>query len=630
MRILSAAMTTALRLTVMASVVGPTTRAANVDRIYYDTLYQFCDTLLSTQITTTESPDRGALVCPSVNPQPHPLHSRAGEAVYPLAIAFRETGTAKYRDAAIILGDWMIAKQQAGGAWGEEWPKYDGWAGTTSDQLISLAGAYEILRDAMTTGERATWQQSMRKAADYIARTFPAGNINYQPTGAVALVYASRVVADPPEGWRKKADSLIALTLAGVNADGFITGEGNGVDLGYNLAQTIGYLALYGHLTSDVALRRRTADLLRVHSYFVYPNGTVDNSWGTRSFKWTYESGTKTAPGVYFTFALLQDEDATFAPAGRLCLDYLIHHDLSHGFVTYGSDAPSHASTEPPCLYGTFARAQSLALAIAYAPPAATNSGATTLPAQRTNWFKFFPTTKVTLVRTPSMMATISAYGEAKRYGRGQVPRGGSITNLWIDGFGPLGMAQAASVTLYKREEPAHMPVESALLPLTPRIETTINGVYYANLFETDAQMTAEQKDGFVEVKTTGELRSADGRSSGVAFELTHQFYPRSIKKIFKLQSAKSIDVRVVEPFVKHAGMHVVAAGDRAVAIMSGQEGGWRLAVGPTSTPVELRLGADAEKYWCPFPSVECIPVVASFSAGSEPTIVILELSRRD
>src|SRR4051812_33057438 len=124
MRILFAAVIMAARVSVVACVIGTTMRAADGDRSYYDTLYQFCDTLLTTQITSADSPDRGALVCPSVNPQPHPLHSRAGEAVYPLAIAFRETAAAKYRDAAIILGNWMITKQQAGGAWGEEWPKY--------------------------------------------------------------------------------------------------------------------------------------------------------------------------------------------------------------------------------------------------------------------------------------------------------------------------------------------------------------------------------------------------------------------------------------------------------------------------------------------------------------------------
>ena len=101
----------------------------------------------------------------------------------------------------------------------------------------------------------------------------------------------------------------------------FITGEGRGLDLGYNIAQTIGFIAWYGVLQDSPDTVELAASLLKTHLHFIYPNGAIDNSWGTRNFTWTLESGTKTAPGVHFTFGLLADRDPTLHRGARLALD---------------------------------------------------------------------------------------------------------------------------------------------------------------------------------------------------------------------------------------------------------------------------------------------------------------------
>src|SRR6185312_2126659 len=90
-----------------------------LDARYDRTLITLCDALVATQISDPASPDFGALVCPSTNPQIHPLHSRAAEAVYPFAVAYRRTKDPRYRDAAVHLAHWLIGKQQSRGAWGE-------------------------------------------------------------------------------------------------------------------------------------------------------------------------------------------------------------------------------------------------------------------------------------------------------------------------------------------------------------------------------------------------------------------------------------------------------------------------------------------------------------------------------
>ena len=582
-----------------------------LDAKYTTTLITLCDALVATQIIDPAAADFGALVCPSVNPQIHPLHSRAAEAVYPFAIVYQRTHNPRYRDAAVSLGRWLIGKQQPRGAWGEAWPNYDAWAGTTADQLISLAGAYPILRDELTTADRIAWEHSMRQAAAYIVASFPVGNINYHPTGAVALLLAAEALHDPVPAWLVKADALVALTLKAVNTDGLLTGEGAGVDLGYNLAQSIGDLALYGILKSDNTIKNRAAELLHAHAWFVYPNGSVDNSWGTRSYKWTYESGTKTAPGVYFTFALLADKDPSFGPNGRLCLDYLIGHAMHAGLVTEGPHAGLHASLTPPCLYSTFARAQSLALALVYAPEEIVSAAASP-PAPRENWFRFFPTVNVAVVRTERIMATVSAYGAIERYGRGQVSRGGSLTNLWIEGFGRDGFAQTSSVSVYRREEDIHMPNESALQPLTPRAECTIDGVYFSNLFETDGKMSVTKNTDSIVVTTTGRLRAVSGATADVEYSLTHRFFGNRLTKEWTFRSPRAHVVRIVEPFVRDPDLAIEQTTPRQLTLRNSGRESWIFSIGRSPAACTVSLGENAEQYWSPFPAVNAYPIVVT------------------
>jgi hypothetical protein len=517
----------------------------------------------------------------------------------------------------------LIGKQQARGAWGEDAPNFDGWTGTTSDQLISIAGAYPMLRDDLSSTDRALWESAIHRAADFVVQTFPVGNVNYSPTGAVALLLAADAVRDPVPAWLAKAHSLIALTFQAVNSDGLLTGEGQGVDLGYNIAQSIGFLALYGTLKSDETIRDRAAALLRTHAVFVYPNGAVDNSWGTRSYKWTYESGTKTAPGVYFTFALLADKDPSFVSAERRCLDYLIDDAVHDGIVMTGPHADQHASVSPPCLYSTFARAQSIAMALVYAPKKIADVTPALFRGQQKEWVRFFPTVNVTILRTDRVMATVSAYGAVARYGRGQVSRGGAITNLWIEGYGRSGLVQASSVSNYRREEDIHMPVESALLPLTSRAECTIDGVYYATLYETEGKMSVTQNADSIEVATTGRLRSVTGATSDVEYRLAHRFLGDHITNEWVFKSPRARCIRIVEPFVRDPDLKVEQTDSRHAIFDRGGKERWVFAVEKSPANCGLSCGRDAGHYWSPFPSVNGYPVdITLTTAPNQPMLV--------
>jgi len=578
---------------------------------YLKTLYQLSDLLLTTQITKTTDPAYGALVSPSTNPDKNPIHSRGAEAVYPFAVAFKHSQNAKYADAAVLLGNWLTTIQNAAGGWIEEWPSTGGWDGTTADQLISMAGAYTILKARLTTQENARWVDSITKSADFVQATFPRNNINYTPTGAVALVMASKAVPAPKASWLTKAASLMDTTLQSINTDNFITGEGSGVDLGYNIAQSIGYIAMYGLILPSATHVDRAASLLKTHEYFMYPNGAIDNSWGTRTYKWTLESGTKTAPGVYFSFALLADKDPTFQRGAQLALAFLRDQsENAKGWVAYGPHASRHATSDPPSNYSTFARAQSIATAIELGP-----SAVATAPiwADGKNWFKYFPTVSTGVLRTDKIMATLSVYGQIGTYARETLVRGGSVSALWFEGYGPTGFLQVSSQTVYTRVEALHMPIEAALLPLTPRIETTA-GTYYTNVYDDKATLSMSASTDGTDAVATGALKSIAGAASGTTFTWSYQFGKDSYTKEVTVSSGTN--VRIVEPFVDNTGNQYELQGTDTFRITTVGGGVWQVKVVSSTGPYELVAGEDRAKYWSPFPGLDCYPLAIKLSAA--------------
>lgn len=591
---------------------------------YLEVLESLCDQLLSTQVTDPDDPDYGALVSPSTNPQPNPRHSRAAEAVYPLAVMYKRSGDEKYKNATILLGNWLIGIQQEDGAWGENWPGHRGWNGTTADQLISLAGALELLGGEMIADDRKAWDNSIAAAADFSLDRFGPGrsNINYIPTAAVGLVLAHRAVESPKAAWLEKAEELIVYLKSQVNEDGLIVGEGKGVDLGYNIAQSIGFLAWYGILLEQPETVDLAASLLKSHMHFMYPNGAIDNSWGTRSFKWTLESGTKTAPGVHFTFGLLADKDPAIYRGAHLALDWLVNHALDeHNRVTYGPHAFLYTSSNPPSNYGTFARAQSIATAVEFGAAA---DELAPIPAEQKNWLKFFPTVGTTVLRTDRVMATISAYENNKRYPLETAVRGGSATAVWFKGYGPDGFLQVSSQTKYNRIENKHMPDGIDPLPLTPRIETT-NGPYLTNLFDAVASLEVKSAQTPIEVVSAGKLRGKEGET-GPAFTWTHSFLADAYTKTVQVESSEGL--RIVEPFVDNTGNCYALDGDDTFIITQADGSQWQLEVESSNVPFTLSHGEQRELYYFPFPGLNAYPLTISLD-GTGNTEITYKISAR-
>lgn len=582
---------------------------------YLKTLYELCKALLKLQMTDPSSTHYGAIFDPACGV----FHTRAGEAVFPFAVAWKHSRRQEFLEAAISLGNWLVLQQQPEGFWFET---PDTWTGTTTDQLLMLSCTYPLLEGELDRQQREAWQYSIRKAADYLVEVMNQdfAHINYSATTGASLAAAYRIV--PNKRYLDKARELARLVMAKLNTEGFLEGEGDkikgiqyGVDLGYNVDMSLWGLALYAKLVGDESAWQVTRQALRTHLSFLYPNGALDNSWGTRSYKWTVY-GSKTADGCQALFSLFAGENPIYRTAGLRNLAYL-RSCVRNGLVGCG---PWYWEIYegPPCIYPTFARAKNLALALEFGD--VSEGPLPPLPSDKAGWFRHFHSVDVVLVRTKGLMATVTAYGQGM-LGRSKYsnhPTGGSISALWGEDYDWL---QLSSQSRYERQESVHMPrISKPLKPLTPRIEFRNGNAWCTNLHEFDGHIWAEQGEGscVAMVSTCGELKDADHMPCGIAYTWTHRFFDYAVEKevILRYHGKARPAVQIVEPVVWRPGLHLeqVAPGEIRV------NGGSKLVkLTLEEGPAQLKLGKDPELYEWPFPAARSVPITIEIIPPSQP-----------
>ena len=581
----------------------------------FETLTVLSDALLNLQITDANDHDFGALKCPSCNV----LHTRAAEAVYPFSIMFKETRNEKYLHAAIFVTNWLIKQQQPGGEWIETpWA----WTGTTADQLLMITNSYPILKNHLTKDEQMKWENAMKYAADFLVKHMSPdfASINYCPTSAAVLAAVHRII--PDSIYLEKARSLAHWTVAKMDEAGFIQGEAArsfgvkyGVDLGYEIDMSLWGLGLYAKLCNDKFIEDRVKKSLAKNLNFVYPNGAIDGSWGSRCYKWA-TFGSKTADGCQILFSMYAEDDPRYVTAAIKNLRFL-RTMIKDGMIGNG---PHFWDIFPQyvCNYPTFARAKNLAMAYEFGIQSEIETPP--IPSEIPGWMEFYPTVNVALARSQNFMLTVSAYGykDLTNTNGGQYnqhPTGGSACNIWVEDFGFL---QTSSQTKYVRGETMHMPViEDTVICLTPRIEFTNENGYFTNLYEFEGRMTAAESDNSIAtVTTTGELKNEKWYQGGVGYTLSHKLFDNYIEKRVKINfHDRQPLVRIIEPIVQDQNTKFEWTSPKKVFIKGEQKS---LVFEIVAGDFQIEEAELSSRYMFPFPAMKCFPLVIKVHAPVE------------
>src|SRR5206468_12465717 len=151
--------------------------------------------------------------------------------------------------------------------------------------------------------------------------TIETGNINYPVTATFCFAACAEALGD--SHYLDRARNLAHIVLDYFTPAGFLYGEGHPlravttkkcrpVDLGYNVEESLPSLALYALIANDKQVLEHVIAALKTHTEFMLPDGSWDNSWGSRNYKWSWW-GSRTSDGCLPAFALLAQHDSRFA-----------------------------------------------------------------------------------------------------------------------------------------------------------------------------------------------------------------------------------------------------------------------------------------------------------------------------
>ncbi|WP_291528906.1 hypothetical protein [Bacteroides sp. UBA939] len=466
-------------------------------------LKEWMDTFLTYQCDNPNPALNGGVLCPACAR----MHGRTGDAVLPLMYLAEKTGDNKYLHGAKRLMAWMENVHRPDGSWMNDVHVSD-WNGTTVFASIALYEALHYHGHLLDDSTRNHWKQQLLQAGEFMMNNpfiysrkregMRNMNVNYSASAIYAL-YAIGELFNRPDFKAEAKEIAAGLKSYFTENNFFLYGEGpnissltrNGcrpVDLLYNVEESLPNMAYYAVMAGDKELLSLVERSMNTHLEFMLPDGAWDNSWGTRSFKWTYWGG-RTSDGFmggYYMLAAHHPEYIEAIHRNVRLLKKATHDGLLYGGMHYV------VSGIPPCIHHTFGHAKALTAFLELPPREIASSGK--LPRDAAYGTKFFKDIHTWLLSYGSWRATFTGY-DAEYKVKGTHPMGGALSLLWHTQAGPVF---AATMNQYQLIEAPNMQSNTRkyLMGGTPRIELVRNGVTYSNLDDLNTDITCHTKDG--------------------------------------------------------------------------------------------------------------------------------------
>ncbi|GAB3679137.1 hypothetical protein [Salinisphaera aquimarina] len=594
--------------------------AADANTAYADLLLRLCTGLAAQAYEVTET--ETALRCPACGQD----HMRSAEAVIAFAMAHRLTGDAAWAGHARRLAAWAINRQQRNGAWVES--EHDPWAGIGIFILLALAAAHELLVDELPPEENrrwlaaiergAAWTQSVRTSSHIGQASRAIGrrlripgcrrqaqfwNSNYLASLPLALNLCGHALG---RDFHALEETFLAQVLKRFNTEGLLTGEVNEpaprwaklfrrndtIDPGYNLDMSLGVLGLYARRVADHSLLERVARSATTHLCLLYPDGSIDNGMGARGYKAAYY-GSQTAHGLQMMTAALASVDACFNRAGMRNAQ-LLTRSLRGDLLTRG---PFEARTEAPCLYPTFARAASLALAL-MVEPGPHGAADTPLPCETPHgdWTLASLNTQI-LRRGPLMLGVSGQAGDSSHlpYRFITPATGGTLTRLHHDDF---GIVQAAGHVVYQRVEPSHMPARANEVALGAQILSSDRRLSSAH--ERRVRLTRSREG---RIHAAGRLRARQTWRTGARYELEYRLHHEGLDKNIRVHGGRGEQtVLIREPLIITPDTSL-SWPDSHTLLLQRQDTTLRIGVRPRAGACSVMLDAPVTHYAPPLTS---------------------------
>ncbi|HEX3985680.1 MAG TPA: hypothetical protein VHX13_03635 [Acidobacteriaceae bacterium] len=594
--------------------------------LYADLLHSWCDGLLTRQVCMGDAATRGGFLCPSCVL----IHGRCGEATYPLLHIAHTSGDDRYLRAALLVHDWSERQvSQADGSWIND-VTLSSWKGITVFHAIALAEALRHHASLLDSATRSRWTDRLAVAAKFLDSyiTIETGNINYPVTSSLAFILCGQVLGE--HRYLDRGRKMAHAVLDFFTPSGILFGEGHPqrgltpkgcrpVDLGYDVEESLPSLGMYAVLAKDTVVRDQVVAAMRAALDFMLPDGSWDNSWGTRNYKWSWW-GSRTTDGCHPGFIMLAQYEPRLKEAARRNLELMAactHNGLLYG----GPDYFVHGDF--PCIHHTFTHAKALATVLDECPdplPAAPLP----LPRDEPYGLRSFPVFDTHLAAVGDWRATVTAYdcpyeGEVTAKPRGGHVSGGALAMLFHRSLGPV---LSASMTRYEMIEISNQQAcrDVPHMPLTPRIELNQAGHTYVSDTDYAATLTARHSEGRVDFEAHGRLLSVARLSlpgGDVRYTLRYRLDPGSVEITALVENSAPPGARFILPVIARAADRVQQPSVSAVRIS--KPAGQLVIRSSRSTfdPIPETRSFNL------VPGFECVPLAVPLQPGQEVTLRI-------
>lgn len=593
---------------------------------YADLLHAWCEGLLTHQVSLDNPATHGGFLCPSCVL----IHGRCGEAIYPLLCMANTTGDDRYLRAALQVHDWSERQvSQADGSWIND-VTLSAWKGITVFHAIALAEALHHHGSLLDAGTRSRWTDRLAAAAKFLDGyiTIDTGNINYPVTSSLAFTLCGQVLGE--HRYLDRGRQMAHASLDFFTPSGILFGEGHPerqispkgcrpVDLGYDVEESLPSLGMYAVLANDTPVLNQVVAAMRTALEFMLPDGSWDNSWGTRNYKWSWW-GSRTTDGCHPGFIMLAQHDPRLKEAALRNLELMTtctHNGLLYG----GPDYFVHGDF--PCIHHTFTHAKALATVLDRCSdplPAARLS----LPRDEPYGLLSYPVIDTYLAAEGDWRATVTAYDcdyektVTPSHMGGHVS-GGSIGMLFHRKIGPV---LTASMTSYEMIEISNQQAYRDVphMPLTPRIEVKQAGKSYTSDADTNATLTAQHSESQTIFEAHGRLLTAARESlpgGDVHYRLHYRFNASGFEITASVEKSAPSGVRFILPVIARASDRVEHPDVLTVRITkpAGQ------LIIRTSSPAFEAI--PARRSFNLVPGFECVPLFVSIQPGREITVRI-------
>ncbi|MBR4235603.1 MAG: hypothetical protein IKR85_06035 [Clostridia bacterium] len=481
----------------------------SIEQSYFELLKTWLDALIGYQLPKGMHPALdGAILCPACSV----VHGRCHDAVYPLLYMADAAGDKKYQDAALRLFDWaeyMLCED--GSIYNDSQSE---WSGVTVFAAISLYKSLSLHSGLLSAEYRARFEQRFARMSEWLLRNIRTDkrfNINYIAANAAAMAMAGEYFGRGD--MRAHARTCARFVCEHISESGLIYGEGRlerdatpkhlcAVDMGYNVEETLPSLYEYAHLAGDDTVMQAVKRSARAHLEFILPDGALDNSFGTRNFKWTYW-GSRTSDGCQALFNALGREDAAFSEAAYRNL--LLYKRCTHGLLYGGPDYRAHG--ELACTHHAFCHAKALAQAL---DEGVCEFERTFIPSDARQGIRFYQEIDTYVQDCGKLGMTLT--GSDYTYMRDGHASGGCITLLYSRKAARPIIA-CATTGYYLRE--AHNQQLSRrkgeLAPMCPRLQIKRGETLYSQMYDQTARIHAHMEEDAIITDVRGTLADVDG-----------------------------------------------------------------------------------------------------------------------